>query len=779
MNKKSSSSKPQYDVIVVGAGPAGAVLSYLLGRSGIDVLLIERDTSFKREFRGPAYQPSIVKYFDQMGILDEILLVDHSKMYEFKITDNEKPLITLGLNILDKPYNYALAMQQGPFLRKIIQLASEFPNLTFLGNTPAADLAFDNGMVSGVKVQIDNEEQMISSRLVVAADGRFSTLRSAAGIELHKSKDQFDVVWFDLPISQAEKYQLGLEISQHGMVVFIPQEKGHIRVGWILPKGEYPELKQGGIDAFCKRLIETKPILKDILPQVLLSFDQCSYLDVKIAIAKQWAKDGLLLIGDAAHIASPIGAQGNKLAIQDAVCAHPLIVQTLKSHHGIVRSYHLKEFVTKRKTEAKKIFRMQRLLGKAIFSIHNPILEKIRGLIFPFVQKYVTPKIMKMMAMGTQKLDVDCSSFQYQSDYGKLHRYYMLKVAKVLEETQEAASFYFEIPHHLKHEFSYKPGQFITLRLLDDGQLHKRCYSLSSDPGEDKHLRITVKRIKNGLISNDLIDQLKENDEVLVLPPAGQFIAKPDAAHHVMFAGGSGITPIMSLIRTLLKKPYVEQVKLIFANHDSSSIIFGNDLEKLQEAFSQKFAVIHSLSVNNSSRKNVIGRLDAEKVNEILDTCPPNAEYYLCGPQGLLSLVKETLKKKNISEKNIHVETFTSLAEPFEEVHGAAAAEPLIVGEGKEAENTETKAITVKIDGRETQISCHAGESILDAAIRENLNPPFSCREGICSTCIAQLDSGKIVMNKHQALSDSEAEMGKILTCQATPLTPHCRVDYD
>ena len=714
-----------------------------------------------------------------MGILDELLEIDHSKMYEFKITDSGRPLLTLGLDILDKPYNYALSMQQGPFLRKIIQLASEFPNLTFLGNTPAVDLAFAGGMVSGVKVQIDNEEQIISSRLVVAADGRFSTLRSAAGIELHKSKDQFDVVWFDLPTVEAEKYHLGLEISKNGMVIFIPQEKGHIRVGWILPKGAYPELKKGGIEAFRNRLIETKPILKDILPQVLLSFDQCSYLDVKIAIAKQWTKDGLLLIGDAAHIASPIGAQGNKLAIQDAVLAHPLIMQALKDNHEIVRSSHLNEFVQKRKSEAKKIFRMQRLLGKAVLGIHNPALKKIRSIIFPFVQKYIAPKIMKILALGSQKLDVDGSWFQYQSNYGKLHRYYMLKVAKVHQETQDASSFYFEIPDHLKQEFKYKPGQFITLRLLDAGQLHKRCYSLSSDPGEDKHLRITVKRIKQGLISNDLIDQLKENDEVLVLPPAGQFTAKPGAARYIMFAGGSGITPIMSLIRTILKEPHVEQVKLIFANHDSNSIIFDKDLEKLQEAFSQKFNVIHSLSVNNSSRKNVISRLDAEKVNQILQTCPIDAEYYLCGPQGLVALVKEALKQKNVSEKKIHVETFTSLAEPFEEVHGAAWAEPLIVGEGTEASDAETKTVTVKIDGRETQIICRPDESILDTAIRENLNPPFSCREGICSTCIAQLKSGKIIMNKHQALSDSEAEKGKILTCQAIPLTPNCHVDYD
>ncbi len=768
-----------YDVIVVGAGPAGCVLSYLLAKSGTNVLLIERDASFEREFRGPAYQPCVIEYFNEMGILDEVLTVDHSTLHHFSVTDSGRPLFTLDLDTLPPPCNYVIAMEQGPLLRKLIQLASEFPNLTFLGNTSVTDLITTFGMVTGVKAMIDGEEKEISSRLVVAADGRFSTVREAANIKMKKVKQQFDVVWFDFPAENELEYELGLEISAEGIVVFIPQEKGHVRVGWVLEKGGFAKLQKEGIEKFRNRLIAVKPILKEKLPETLKSFDQCSYLDVKISTAKKWLLDGLLLIGDAAHTASPVGAQGNKLAVQDAVAVHPYIVHALKEKAGTLREYQLNEYVKARQVETKKIFRWQRFLGKMVLGIRNPIINKIRQIMFPMASKYLVPHLLKVLGYGYQKLSVARDLFEYRSDYGKQHRYYLLKVFRMVKETEDACSFYFLVPREIKQEFQYKPGQFITLRLLNKGQLHKRCYSLSSIPEEDNFLRITVKRVKGGLISNGLIDNLDEGSEILVLPPAGSFIASLTAKRYFMLAGGSGITPIMSLIRSLLKKEEVQQITLVYANHDAQSIIFKSELDVLQQQHSHKFKIIHNLTVPKPGISGLAGRLTGEKIKNLISSEDEQTEYYICGPKELTQLTTEAFNQNGVSEHHIHIEKFTSLAEPFESVHGAEEDVPLIVGDSTETDQGDEKHLSIKLEGQEVSITCKPHECILDAAIGNQLNPPFSCREGICGTCIAQLKSGKVVMNKHQALTEIEAKSGKILTCQARPLTKESTIDYD
>jgi len=763
-------SSYQYDVIIVGAGPAGCILSYLLARSGIKVLLIERDASFIREFRGPAYQPCIVDYFNQMGILDEVLTVDHSTVREFEIKQTNKTLFSLDLGILPPPYNYTVAMEQGPLLRKLIQLCTEFPNLTFLGNTAVEDLITTNGMVSGVKVTIDGQEKEIASRLVVGADGRFSTVRELAEIPLKKANQQFDVVWFDYPDPTDTQYDLGIEITPDGIVVCIPQEKGHLRVGWVLEKGGYKQLQKEGIKKFRDSIISVKPQLEKNLTEALQSFDQCSYLDVKIACARDWAKDGLLLIGDAAHIASPVGAQGNKLAIQDAIAAHPAIIKALHQHDGTVRSYQLTDYVSARKKEAKKIFRWQRILGKAILGIRNPVMDKIRQFLFPIFRKTIAPKLIKIIGFGFQPVSVAQNLFAFQSDYGKHHRYYLLPVKKVIQETEQAHSFYLEVPEEVKNYFLYKPGQFITLRILDKGQLHKRCYSLSSIP-EDKDLRITIKRVEEGLISNDMIDSVHEGMELLVLPPAGQFVATPGAKHYCMIAGGSGITPIFSLIRSLLKDPDVASICFIDVNHDTKAIIFHEKLNELQQQNSDRLQVIHNTTTES-------GRLTEAKLEEMLKPTYQATQFYVCGPKGLHDMTLNVLNKLKVPASSIHIERFTSLAEPFETVHGGEEESPLIVGETPDSGKGEEKTVDIVLKGNTYTIRCRPDESILDAALRQGIDAPFSCREGICSTCLAHLESGKVVMDRHQALTETDAQSKKVLTCQARPLTKRCSVEY-
>jgi len=767
----------QYDVIIVGAGPAGCILSYLLAKSGVDVLLIERDASFVREFRGPAYQPCVLEYFNQMGILDDVLTVGHSTLHEFKITEGEKTLFSLKMDSLPSPYNYAIAMQQGPLLRKLIQLASEYPNLTFLGNTPVEKLVFSNGMVAGVHVTLEGQKREISSRLVVGADGRFSTVREQAGIPLTKVKQSFDLVWFDYPDASDAEYDLGLEISAEGIVVFIPQEEGHVRVGWVLEKGGWAKLKNEGLEKFRERISSIKPRLKERLPSILQSFDQCSFLDVKIAQARDWIRDGLLLIGDAAHIASPVGGQGNKLAIQDAIVMHTAIIRALTKFKGTVRKYQLYDAVKKRAVETKKIFRLQRIMGRAVLGMRHPILDKMRQFAAPLIRTLIAPKLLRVIGHGFDRVEVDTSLFSFHSDHQRQHRYYLLKVKKVVHETKQAASFYFEVPKELQPLFSYKPGQFVTLRILDKGQLHKRCYSLSSIP-EDPYLRITVKRVENGLISNDMIDTVKEDSKVLVLPPAGQFVSEPGVEHYCMIAGGSGITPIMSLIRHLLKHHESASILLIDVNHDAGSVIFKSDLDELKSRYPKRFNVIHNLTLSDVNSGGSVGRMTAKKMEDLIAQLPDATHFYLCGPAGLQTLTRDALESKGVPKHQIHVEKFTSLAEPYEAVQRQNEQTPLVVGDSPESNTEDEKMVTIELKGKKTALACRADETILDAALRKGISAPFSCREGICATCMARLDSGKVVMDHHQALTEKDAADGYILTCQARPLTKECAVKY-
>ncbi len=758
-----------YDVAIVGAGPAGCILSYLLARSGVDTLLIERDATFVREFRGPAYQPCILEYFDQMGILDDVLSVGHSTLDHFRIKSKGDILFEMDLNRLPPPHNFAIALEQGPLLRKLIQLSSEFPNLTFLGEAQVDALLTHYGMIAGVKVTIGNETKEIRSRLVVGADGRFSTVRKCAEIPITSITQHFDVVWFDVPASEELEYELGLEMTDEGIVVVIPEEAGHLRVGWVLDKGGFQKLQEKGIETFRKAILRVKPELKRHLSDALKSFDQCSYLDVKIGRARDYAKDGLILIGDAAHIASPAGGQGNKLAIQDAVEAHPAIVKALKQHKGTLRRYQFHEYEKVRQKETNKIFRWQRLIGSMFLRRPSPLVKRLRPYIMPLMSRFAAPYMMKILGYGYRPLSVATNLFSFHSDYGQAHRYHLLPVKKVTPETDQAASISFEVPDDIKPLFRYQAGQFITLRLLEKGQLHKRCYSLSSIPQDDE-LRITVKRVRNGLISNALIDQVEVGAKLLVLPPAGQFVLPRENSDTCMIAGGSGITPILSLIRALLSRTQEHRIHLIYANSDESSIIFKETLDALAEAHPSRFTITHNLSDRD-------GRLDAERLQAMIDFEKRTTHYFLCGPAGLNELSRDVLHKQGIDDTFIHSETFTSLAEPFESLTKDETP-PLYVGKSSETKAKKGARVSLSLKNKSYSICCTPDESILDAALREGLDPPFSCREGICSACLARLTSGEVVMKKHHALSKSDAKKGHILTCQAKPVSKTCAIEY-
>ncbi len=691
------------EVVVVGAGPAGATLSYLLARSGVRVTLFERQEVLDREFRGPAYQPAVVRLWDEMGVLDRILELDVHKFEAFSFFEGKARTGGIELSTLPLPYNYVLVMEQASLLKRMIALCGQYPNFTYLGGH-----------------SYTGEEE--GARLVVGCDGRFSSVRKAAGIEIEEAKQSFDVIWFEIPMFPSAQPEVGLHATSDGILIYLPKEGGLMQVGWIVGKGEYQRLKAKGIDYF-------KGLLAAIEPQIaepLTSWEQCHLLDVKMGVAKEWVRDGLLLLGDAAHIASPMGALGNKLAIEDAVLAYPYIIKALKTDNHVVPKEALLPFVGERRPVVEKILRLQRVMGKVMLEL-------------PFIRRHVVPLLTKTPAWKKIRDTVALSSAKVETRFFRdaVRRYHLLRVKEIRVETAEAKTFVFETPA----DFSPQPGQFITLRLLKRGRLYKRCYSLSSIPGED--LAITVKRVEGGIVSSALHDEVAVGDRLLVLPPAGDFVAC-DAPAYTFVAGGSGITPVYSLIRSLLPKA---KVTLFYVNHSPEATIFRRELEALE-----------GLSLHHHWTAEM-GRPTSEALEPFL-----TGELYLCGPPGLMELV---------GDRPARQETYASVTGLQEERHQGVP--PVEVGSGGEGE---PKRLSVTLNGETREVRCRKGETLLDAALAAGLPAPFSCQEGICSTCKAHLLSGKVRMDRHDSLTEEDLKGEMILTCRAKPLTESCSVRY-
>ncbi len=765
----------QQDVIIVGAGPAGGVLAILLARSGVRVTLLEQDTQLDRGFRGPAYQPSAIRIWEEMGILNDILSLDHSKVSYFTFLENGKELITMDVSELSEPFNYILVMKQAHLLRCLIKQAARYPNFTYLGGGKATGLIMKKNGVKGVTANISGKETILQSRLVVAADGRFSGIRQAAEIPLKLIHQNFDVVWFELPHDMESDVELGFHMTEHGFIVFLPKEQNTLQIGLVLGKGNYPEVRKKGLDAFIQQIVAVEPPLENIIRNYLISWDQCELLDVKMGVAEKWCKNGLLLIGDSAHIASPIGGIGNKLAIEDAVIVHPLIVKALKESNDIISEEILEEFEKHRRQDINTSLKFQKIAGKMIMELKNPILKKLRSFIAPKMRN--TPpykKIRKLIALSPHDVHVDTKNFEEHPRNPK-QLFHQLIVTDTNEETASTKSFTLPIPENLKEHFEYKAGQFVTIRDLVDGILIKRCYSISVPEGKD-NLRITVKCQEGGIFSNYLHNKIREGDKLLISTPAGSFVASEEInKHYIFFSGGSGITPVFSLIKTLLKNNSDVSISLFNVNKSKDDVIFYEELNELANRH-QHFHMDNFFTQTD-------GRPDRETIENWLTAVTSQSdfdkEYYLCGPHLFMEMVQEKLQERGCSPQHIHLESFISVAGIQETAIASSkgTSGPLEVGESSIPAHP-SKILMVEIKGKLVELMIQEGETILDACLRSGVAVPFSCQEGICSTCKACLNEGRVVMDKHEALSEDDIANQMILTCRAKPQTETCKVTY-
>lgn len=354
--------------------------------------------------------------------------------------------------------------------------------------------------------------------------------------------------------------------------------------------------------------------------------------------------------------------------------------------------------------------------------------------------------------------------------------FYPLKVKEVRKETNDTVSVALEVPSELNETFRFTQGQYLTFRMIQDSEEIRRSYSICSCP-MDNEWRFAVKKVKGGKFSSFANDTLKAGDTLEVMPPMGKFytpLQAEDQKSYVMFAAGSGITPIISLIKTILRKEIKSQVTLFYSNKSTGSIIFKEELEGLKNKFLGKLSIHYLLSREKMDAELFQGRLDKIKCQDLIRTIPhvlKADEYFLCGPLEMIESVKVTLLESGIDKKKIHFELFT-IPGMEQKIAADVAAEKVSSGPFG---NVEVKAdgVTIAFDLQ------YDGQNILDAAIAHGADLPFSCKGGVCSTCKAKLTEGTVEMNRNYALEEDEVEEGYILTCQSHPRSKFLVVDFD
>lgn len=325
--------------------------------------------------------------------------------------------------------------------------------------------------------------------------------------------------------------------------------------------------------------------------------------------------------------------------------------------------------------------------------------------------------------------------------------YHRLRVARVIDETADARSLVLEIPAALRERFAYRAGQFLTFRVEVNGQRLVRCYSLASAPGLDPEHKVTVKRIADGRVSNWMNERVAADDVLEVMPPAGVFCLRDRATPIVLFGGGSGITPVISILKTALattRRP----VKLVYANRDEASIIFAAELESLRRAHPDRLEIVHRLDVEH-------GFVDVDRV--VLEVgARKDADFYVCGPGPFMDVVEQGLQSLGVAKDQIFIERFTSPED--------------VAPPATDVDTTGGIRVTVKLDGKETVLAMGEGETILAAARRVGLEPPFACEEAYCGCCMAKVVAGQVEMRMNDGgIDQRQIDEGYILTCQGVP----------
>lgn len=370
-------------------------------------------------------------------------------------------------------------------------------------------------------------------------------------------------------------------------------------------------------------------------------------------------------------------------------------------------------------------------------------------------------------------------------------QFHRLRILDVTHETPDAVSIAFEIPSELLQEFTYKPGQYLTVKVPHNDSTQRRAYSLCSTPFSVpsypiEPLRIAVKRVSGGIVSNYLNTSVRAGDIIDVMPPMGNFhadITPSLARHYVLFAGGSGITPIFSILKSVLFAEPESRVTLFYGNRNEESIIFKKVIEKLQLDFPSRLRVFHVLETPSERMNTGVGRMDKSTVLSLLGELSTNeiasSEYFLCGPSVMMDEVQRALSEKNVAPTRIRREFFSSAVPDAINSKPAPIHVPTTSHDDDDENGSTNPTVEVTMYGKKMTVTIQNNETILDALIREDNDPPYACQIGSCCTCRAKVLSGKVVMDDREALTDDEIDEGYVLTCQARPVSSHLVVSYD
>lgn len=342
--------------------------------------------------------------------------------------------------------------------------------------------------------------------------------------------------------------------------------------------------------------------------------------------------------------------------------------------------------------------------------------------------------------------------------------FHKVNIQEVIRETADAVSLIFDIPGNLKSNFAFHSGQYLTLKKTINGKEVRRAYSICSSP-TDNYLKVAIKAVENGTFSTYATSELKAGNFIEISEPEGKFILEPSSnKNYIAFAAGSGITPILSMIKDVLTNETTSTFTLIYGNKTVNDIIFKTELDALKEANSDRFN-LHYVCSREKLEDSLFGRIDKENTNFYLSNYK-NTTFeaaYLCGPEEMIKVVSDTLLENGFSNENIHFELFT------------ASIDEEATSNIKEG----TTEITVLLDDEETTFTMNQTDDILAASLRNDLDAPYSCQGGVCSSCMCKVTEGKAVMVKNSILSEDEIDEGLILACQAYPTTPKITIDFD
>lgn len=349
--------------------------------------------------------------------------------------------------------------------------------------------------------------------------------------------------------------------------------------------------------------------------------------------------------------------------------------------------------------------------------------------------------------------------------------FYPLVVSNTSEEIGgKAKTVMFDVPKQLQETFIWRAGQHLSLRFILKGEEVRRSYSISSSPVSGDPMRITVKRVVDGLVSNHINDNIKTGDIIEVMPPFGSFCLDTAANKrrtHYFFASGSGITPLYAMVHSVMCDEPHSVVAMAYGNKNDSSILFREALDALTTQYDARMIVNHILSAPSMWRQFTHwrkGNVDADAVSALIEENPPyaqDAHYYICGPGGMNQSVKLALMALDVPATRIHMESYGGMTETDNSVEGMGATAKIIL-------NGATHTVSVK-----------KNQSVLEAARQAGLNPPFSCQSGVCGACRARLTDGTVHMRARMALEDAEIDNGCILTCQSLATSETLRVNFD